>query len=129
METTFPRLTNTMNKQEYTYINLTYLYEIADDDADFVKEMITDYVAQVPEQFHELKRVFTERDYEQTRFLAHKIKSSFQFMGAQKLVELAYNIEKVSQAQDAVTITQDLEAMEPVVNHVLNELQNTLATL
>lgn len=118
-----------MNKQEYSHINLSYLYEIADDDVDFVKEMISDYIARVPEQFEELKRVFTARDYEQTRFLAHKIKSSFQFMGADTLVALAYNIEKVSQQEDAQTITQDLQTMEPIVGLVLSELKHQLLTL
>ncbi|MES2780022.1 MAG: Hpt domain-containing protein [Bacteroidota bacterium] len=118
-----------MNKQEYTHINLSYLYDIADNDIDFVKEMITDYIIKVPVQFTEMQTVFWERNFEQTHFIAHKIKSAFQFVGAQQLVELARNIERVSETQDIETITQDLAAMEPVVKLVLTELQSELSVL
>jgi HPt (histidine-containing phosphotransfer) domain-containing protein len=118
-----------MNKHEYLHINLSYLYEIADDDIDFVKEMISDYIEKVPEQYTELKKVFSEQDFEQTRFIAHKIKSSFQFMGARQLIELAYSIEQRSQTSDTETITQNLNVMEPLVEQVLDELRHQLSVL
>jgi CheY-like chemotaxis protein len=129
MEITFSKRAVNMNKHEYLHINLSYLYEIADDDIDFVKEMISDYIEKVPEQYTELKKVFSEQDFEQTRFIAHKIKSSFQFMGARQLIELAYSIEQRSQTSDTETITQNLNVMEPLVEQVLDELRHQLSVL
>lgn len=129
METSFSELDTAMNKHAYNHIDLSYLYEIADDDTDFVKEMISDYIAKVPEQIAELQKEFGQRNFGQTRFIAHKIKSSFQFMGAQKLVELAHNIEKISQEENTQAIERDLTTMEPIVKEVLTELQHQLSIL
>ncbi|MES2558520.1 MAG: Hpt domain-containing protein [Bacteroidota bacterium] len=118
-----------MNKHTYTHIDLSYLYEIADDDSDFVKEMITDYIQKVPEHFSELLMASKEQNFEQTHFIAHKIKSSFQFMGVTQLVDLASNIEQISETKDAQTIARNLATMEPVVDKVISELRHQLSVL
>jgi HPt (histidine-containing phosphotransfer) domain-containing protein len=118
-----------MNKYTYTHIDLSYLYEIAEDDKDFITDMISDYIQKVPLQFAELQQAAEEQNFEQTHFIAHKIKSSFQFMGAKQLVELASNIEKVSRTPDTQLIKTDLATMKPVVELVLAELKHQLSIL
>jgi HPt (histidine-containing phosphotransfer) domain-containing protein len=70
-----------MNEHPYEHIDLSYLYEIADNETDFIKEMITDYIEKIPAQFDELCAHAKESNFERTKFIAHKLKSSFQFMG------------------------------------------------
>lgn len=129
METTPTVLTAAMNKHTYTHIDLSYLYEIAEDDKDFITEMISDYIEKVPIQFAELKQAAEAQNFEQTHFIAHKIKSSFQFMGAKQLLELASNIEKVSRTTDTQSVKTDLLAMTPVVELVIAELKHQLSIL
>lgn len=118
-----------MEHTEYKHINLEYLYEIADNETDFVKEIINDYLSKVPDQFVELEKAVTTRDQEATVFIAHKMKSSFQFMGAQILVELSQQMER-AEGDDALDIyKQNIELMKPIVEGVLVELKDKLTTL
>lgn len=118
-----------MENSGYKHINLEYLYEIADNETDFVKEIINDYLSNVPAQFVELEKSIATQDLESTRFNAHKMKSAFQFMGVQTLVELSQQMEK-AEDKDAVTIyNQNIELMKPIVESVLVELKHKLTTL
>jgi HPt (histidine-containing phosphotransfer) domain-containing protein len=118
-----------MNEHSYKYINLEYLYEIADNETDFVKEMINDYIAKLPVQFHELETAFAEKDFPQTGFIAHKLKSSFQFMGASQLIILSQEIEQLSKESKEEDIRTRFSEMVPIIDLVLNELNNKLTAL
>lgn len=113
----------------YKHINLEYLYEIADNEIEFVKEIINDYLSNVPNQFVELEGAVATQDFEATKFIAHKMKSSFQFMGVQKLVELSQQME-MAEGQNASEICkQNIELMKPIVESVLVELDHKLTVL
>lgn len=118
-----------MNKHNYTYIDLSYLYEIADGDSEFIKEMLSDYIEKVPQQFAELRQSIRDQNFEQAHFDAHKVKSSFQFVGVKQLVERAANIEIVSKTANAPSISGDLAMMEPIVGLMLAELKLELSKL
>jgi HPt (histidine-containing phosphotransfer) domain-containing protein len=118
-----------MDTTEYKHINLEYLYEIADNETDFVKEIINDYLSNVPAQFVELEKAVLTLDKESTRFMAHKMKSAFQFMGVQTLVELSQQMEK-AEDNDALEIyKQNIGLMRPIVAGVLVELEHKLTLL
>jgi HPt (histidine-containing phosphotransfer) domain-containing protein len=131
VETPVQQNNTIMSQHEYIHINLSYLYEIADNETGFVREMINDYVSKLPEQFNELKAVSGSRDFKQTGFIAHKLKSSFQFMGADTLTEYVHDIELMSKKPDPdhETIAQKITEMIPVVDQVLEELRHKLSTL
>src|SRR6186713_3458449 len=118
-----------MNTDSYTYINLEYLYQIADGENDFVIEMITDYVNQIPSQFGDLQTTLTSGDLKQTGFIAHKMKSSFQFMGVQQLVEASSMIEQLSAENATEKVIAQVELMKPLLANVLVELNHKLASL
>lgn len=118
-----------MSEQQYKHIDLGYLYEIADSDIDFVKEMINDYVEKIPSQFDELVAFAHEGNFEKTGFIAHKLKSSFQFMGAQELIDLAAAIEKLSKDGSGEPVMEKLTVMKGTIADVLKELQHKLASI
>lgn len=118
-----------MTEDNYNHIDLGYLYEIADNEMDFVKEMINDYIAKIPIQFDELCAAAEAADFEKTRFISHKLKSSFQFMGAEQLITLAYAIEKLSEAKEESSINEKLGQMKGQVQSVIEELHHKLNTL
>lgn len=118
-----------MDKQTYTYIDLSYLYEIGDGETEFIREMLSDYIEKLPAQFAGLQQAVADQNFEQAHFDAHKVKSSFQFVGVKQLVDLAANIEKVSKTADAPSISNDLALMEPIVGFMLDELKHHLSVL
>lgn len=118
-----------MNNSHYTHINLEYLYEVADGDADFIKEIITDYLTKVPDQFDQLLVVAEAGDIEAIKFIAHKMKSSFQFMGVQSLIELSQQIENAPDEMRMELFKQNRERMLPIVDEVLAELKDKLKAL
>lgn len=118
-----------MENTGYIHINLEYLYEIADNEIDFVKEIISDYLAKVPAQFTDLEKAVASEDIEATKFIAHKLKSSFQFMGVQTLVDLSNQMEKAEGGAAAEVYRQNMELMSPIVESVLTELTHKLETL
>jgi HPt (histidine-containing phosphotransfer) domain-containing protein len=118
-----------MEKTEYTHVNLEYLYEVSDGDHGFVKEIITDYLNNVPPQFLEMESAVAKADLEATKFIAHKIKSSFQFIGAQTLVNLATEIENTDGKYIKQVSEKNIELMKPIIEIVLSELKKKLTTL
>jgi HPt (histidine-containing phosphotransfer) domain-containing protein len=117
------------NNMEYKYINLEYLYEVADDDTDFVKEIIDDYLNKMPGQFAELENAVGKDDQESTKFIAHKMKSSFHFVGAQILVELAQQIENAETDTHLEVYARNIGLMKPVLEQVLVELKHKRSTI
>lgn len=118
-----------MNNSNYTHINLEYLYEVADGDADFMKEIINDYLSKVPDQFDQLLEVAAAGDNEAVKFIVHKMKSSFQFMGVQSLVDMAQQIENAPDEVRMERFHENRGRMQPVVEEVLAELKDKLSTL
>lgn len=118
-----------MDSTGYKHINLEYLYEIADNEIDFVKEIINDYLTNVPTQFVELEKAVSTQDKESTKFIAHKMKSAFQFMGVQTLVELSQQMEKAEDDNALEVYKQNIGLMKPIVEGVLVELEHKLTSL
>lgn len=83
---------NTDNKST-RLINLDHLFDLAAGDKDFVKEMITYYLSQIPVVSQDLISFSERRDWQGLGEIAHKAKSSFKFMGIQQLTVLAKELE------------------------------------
>jgi HPt (histidine-containing phosphotransfer) domain-containing protein len=118
-----------MTEMNYTYINLDYLNEVSDGDIDFVNEIINDYLNKVPIQFVELQAAVNAGDDDAARFIAHKMKSSFQFMGVEQLVLLAQQIENAEMDQKDIVFNECIGTMTPIIHIVLDELKHKLSTL
>lgn len=118
-----------MSRKNYQYIDLTYMYEIADDDLAFVKEMIASFIEKIPPQFEQLQNSAEVPDYKQTSFLAHKLKASYQLMGVKTLADMAYQIEVDSEQNPGPVILELVNAMKPLVDLAIEELQSELSLI
>lgn len=83
----------TMHSSKYEYVNLEVINDIAGDDEDFVKEIISNYLESVPKTVEQLVQAVSAGDKERIVFLAHKAKGSFTFIGVNKLRDIAIEIE------------------------------------
>jgi HPt (histidine-containing phosphotransfer) domain-containing protein len=63
------------------YYNLSKVYEISDNDADFVNQIIELFVTEIPQDLKFVKKGIEEKDYKMAYSYAHKIKPTLDLMG------------------------------------------------
>lgn len=69
------------------HYNLAKVYDISDNDADFVKQILELYFQEVPMEIQNIKAAIKQKDYQKTYAAAHKIKPTFDLLG----MNLAYD--------------------------------------
>lgn len=75
-------------------IDLDQLAEIADGDPEFEKILIASFLESVGDSLKTISEHVNESDWEQSRRDAHKIKGACATLGAEKLRQLAMDLEQ-----------------------------------
>lgn len=76
------------------YVDLTNLKELANDDKDFMLEMIEKFLQKTPEELNALTVQTKDKNWAELRKVAHKLKQSLSFIGAKELKESVASIEE-----------------------------------
>lgn len=98
--------------------------ELADGDEDFVMSIITVFLEEIPEDLKGLEKAVSEKDYDQIRKLAHKIKPNVELMGMEDTRANAYALENLGRHQgDFDEINQLFPKFKKDVEQVLIELK------
>ena len=63
------------------HYNLAKVYQISDNDSDFVKDIINLFLTEMPTDLKSLKKGIKEKDYKTAFAYAHKIKPTFDLLG------------------------------------------------
>ncbi|WP_432673216.1 Hpt domain-containing protein [Flavobacterium sp. SM2513] len=63
------------------HYNLAKVYEISEDDTDFVREILKLFVQEVPVDLLHMKTAINEKNHQETYSFAHKIKPSLVLLG------------------------------------------------
>ncbi len=77
-------------------VDLSIIVEGFSGNELLIKNLIRQFLDDLPHQMNELKEAIVAKDRDKTRFLAHKIKSSMGNFGADKARQLAQKIENAS---------------------------------
>ena len=93
--------------------NLSYLFELAGGDTDFVKEIIETFISDTPEIIGSAVDYFEKHEFDLLKVTVHKLKSSVQVVGGAHLANLICNIERDADRQDA---SSKLEGMIKELN-------------
>lgn len=91
-----------MDKKSYEYINLEYITEMADGDKDFVKEIVTNCLESMGPNIIKLTEAINVNDIQEVRFLTHKLKGSFRFVGSNTLGDMMEAIETSADTEEAL---------------------------
>ena len=75
-------------------LQLDYLYEFADGDNTFVREMIDLFVKNAPDFIENMKEGFKKNDWEKLRYNAHKFSPQLAFFGLNTIIEEVDSIEE-----------------------------------
>ena len=81
-------------------IDLSYLNDIADGNAEFIIDMIDIFMEQTPIYFDQLDKAIQEKDWKVTGDVAHKIKPTLAFMGVEAAKEQMAEIERKARNLD-----------------------------
>lgn len=81
-----------LNKPEYK-IDLTYLRDVSSGSNDFMIEMIELFLQQTPAYFEQLNQLIIDENWCKAAEIAHKIKPTLAFMGADAAKDRMAEIE------------------------------------
>lgn len=79
-------------------VNLDYLYTITEGNEEFIEDILGTFFSKVAFELDDLIRHCRNRKFEELRFVAHKLKSSFNIIQFNKVVEL---LNEIDQSQSA----------------------------
>lgn len=112
-----------MEPTSYQHINLKDLFYLADGEYGFVLEIISEYEKRIPKNIAAMKSDAQTGDLASVKFMAHKLKSSFQFMGAFHLSKEASEIERLcTHSGDSDRINFLVEEIKKQFNFAKDEL-------
>jgi HPt (histidine-containing phosphotransfer) domain-containing protein len=90
-----------------THIDLSELTKIADNDAEFVKEIIAILMQEIPENLKNIELYILNEDIISLKKLIHKMKSSFMLVGMKALSPIAENIGKSISAEIIIELVPE----------------------
>ncbi len=106
-----------------TEVDLSYLREVSNGDADIMRMAIDKYLETTPAYLENLQVQLKGLDYEELRKAAHKLKSSLQFMGLTQLHQLALMIETSCKSE------QNMDQLPIWVNQISEGIEDSYPLL
>jgi len=106
------------------HYNLAKVYAISDDDADFVRQIITLFVEEVPEDVKHMKAGIKAKDYAQAYSYAHKTKPTLDLLGMDAAKEEILQIEQWTRDQGKKKeIKEVYKSLETRIEAALEEVK------
>jgi len=89
-------------------LNLAYLHELSGNDPEFERQILEQFVAQVPAELEQLVRAIADRDFDTVRRVAHSMKSTVGYVGLADALHPALDrLEKGAVNEDAGSMKED----------------------
>jgi PAS domain S-box-containing protein len=113
-----------LTQEKLKYVDLSYLNQRTKSNPQLMMEMISLYLDQTPVLINEMKKNFTEKNWDGLSAAVHKIIPSFSIMGISNDYEtLARKIYESTKAQQAMDdIENMLRTLEDVCTYACSEL-------
>lgn len=103
-------------------ISLEYLKEMTTNDTNFMKEMLRLFNKQSGDNLQLLKDFYSENDLESIKKIAHKLKSSFNIIGANIAILDAIEFENSTENNTLAKNIQKLETQLEKINNEINQI-------
>lgn len=82
-----------------TRVDLSYLRKVSNNNEEFVADMVTTFVATIPQAILEIEKQRDSENYREMEKAIHKLKPSLSMMGLKQLRERAVQIEEMVRAE------------------------------
>ena len=76
------------------------ILEVCDGEQDFLQELVSDFLGELPSILQKLETNLAEGNLEQVRIIAHTLKGSCGSLGAMRLLEASRDLEAAARARD-----------------------------
>lgn len=117
-------------KPEKTFSDLTLIYERADGDRQFLKEILECYITEMPIYLMEMEGFLTNQDFDNISKQAHKMKAPIALMGAVSLKELYSSIEVLGKKRkDIPELSKQIETAKQQCLQTIEELKSEFKKL
>ena len=116
-------------RKEYEHINLDYIYDMADDDSDFVAEMIQSCLESLGPNIAMLAEIAKEGDVTVATTLAHKIKGTLMLVTLKSPVN---ELDKLEHTGAALTPDELVSTANKIASDYIPveiELKNALTDI
>lgn len=111
-------------------VDLTYLNEIAGGDSEFMIDMIDIFLEQTPVYTEQLIAALNDKDWKTVGDIAHKIKPTLAFMGANRANEQMALIEQNARTESNLEdIAREFAEVKAVCEVLYTRLQKVKADL
>lgn len=114
---------------KYSYIDTSYILDLADNDNEFITDIISDFLSIVPDSISKLDEAVKDASLEQVNFYAHKLKGSFRFIGSNKVGDILFNIEEAAKNELTYDYAGEFKKVQDIYSTVEDELKDFIASL
>jgi signal transduction histidine kinase/CheY-like chemotaxis protein/HPt (histidine-containing phosphotransfer) domain-containing protein len=117
------------NGGTFHYIDLSYLHQLSGGDATFEKEILNQFIQQVPVELDQLKEFIQNNDFEMVRRTAHSLKSTVGYVGLhEKLHPYLEQLEVDAASEDNRRFFQTYAHVKEECKGAVNEIHTVLQT-
>lgn len=106
------------------HYNLAKVYALSDNDPEFVKEILTLFVTEVPEDLAQVKEGIKKKDHKHAYAFAHKIKPSLDLMGMNVAFEEILQVEAWTKTEgNKKDIMETYKSIKSQVKEAIKEIK------
>ncbi len=104
--------------------NLSKVYALSDNDPEIVKEILTLFVTEVPEDLAQVKEGIKKKDHKHAYAFAHKIKPSLDLMGLNVAFEEILQVEAWTKIEgNKKDIMETYKSIKSQVKEAIKEIK------
>jgi CheY-like chemotaxis protein len=109
------------------HIRLEYLHQLSGNDPKFEKEILEQFLQQVPEEIGQLEEHISANDFDMVRRTAHSLKSTVGYVGlADELHPYLEKIEKDAVVEEARFFQEHLDPVKQKCRQAMTEVKSLL---
>lgn len=106
------------------HYNLAKVYALSDNDPEFVLQIVTLFVNEIPEDISKIKEGIKNKDYKQSFSYAHKVKPSLDLLGLKVAFEEILQIEAWTKTQGKTKeIKETFKSVKHQIKDAIKELK------
>jgi HPt (histidine-containing phosphotransfer) domain-containing protein len=106
------------------HYNLAKVYAVSDNDPEFVLDIVTLFVTEIPDDLAEIKEGIKKKDHKHAYAYAHKIKPSLDLLGLKVAFEEILQVEAWTKTEgEKKEIKETFKSIKQQVKDAVKELK------
>ncbi|HEY6143274.1 MAG TPA: Hpt domain-containing protein [Flavobacterium sp.] len=106
------------------HYNLAKVYALSDNDPEFVMQIVTLFVSEVPDDLAQIKEGIKKKDHKHAYAYAHKIKPTLDLLGLKMAFEEILQVEAWTKAEgEKKEIKETFKSVKNQVESAIKELK------